>query len=84
MRMSLDANSQDRGPFDDDVNDDTDRVDLDITVGDARAGQTVVEEKRVTERESYTPVVGESVRSARQEAVRTLAERVVHALESGF
>ena len=27
--MSLDANPQDRGPFDDDDNDDTDRVDLD-------------------------------------------------------
>ncbi len=56
----------------------------DIAVTDAKTGQAVVAKKRVTERESYSPLVGESIRSARQEAVRTLAERVVQALEEGF
>jgi len=55
-----------------------------ITVTDPKTGQAVLAKKRVTERESFTPMVGESIRSARQEAVRTLAERVVQALEEGF
>lgn len=52
---------------------------------DRRNGESpLVEPTRVTERESYVSVLGEDVRSARQEAVRALAERVVQQLEAGW
>ena len=49
-----------------------------------RTGDVVLEKRRVTERESFTPFAGEDVRTAREEAVRTLAERIVRELETGW
>ena len=56
----------------------------DVSVEDVRNGRTVVDRKRVVERESFSPLVNESVRTAREEAVRALAERIVHTLDVGF
>lgn len=59
-------------------------VTAEVGVTDRRTGETVVKEQRVTERESYVPVLGEDVRSARAETTRTLAERIVRTLESSW
>ncbi len=55
-----------------------------IEVEVPRAGRTLVERTRVVERESFTPVKGEDQRTAREEATRTLAERIVQQLEQGW
>lgn len=59
-------------------------VTAEVVVEDPRSGKTVVAKRRVTEREAFVPVVGEDVRTAREEAVRALAERVVRTLESSW
>ncbi len=59
-------------------------VTAEIEVRDTHTGEPVVAETRVTERESYAPSIGENVRTAREEAVRTLAERIVRQLEAGW
>jgi hypothetical protein len=38
----------------------------------------------VTERESFVPQIAENVRTAREEAGRALAERIVERLESAW
>jgi hypothetical protein len=48
------------------------------------AGKRVVKRSRVTERESFVPKIGEDVRTAREEAGRALAERIVQRLESAW
>lgn len=55
-----------------------------VEVVDARTGKPVVKKGRVTERESYVPSIGEDVRTAREEAGRTLAERIVQRLETAW
>jgi hypothetical protein len=55
-----------------------------IEVVDGRSGEAVVKKSRVTERESYVPSIGENARTAREEAGRALAERIVHRLESAW
>ncbi len=55
-----------------------------IEIVEQRTGKTVVPTRRVTERESYSPVVGEDIRTAREEATRSLAERIVRQLEEGW
>jgi hypothetical protein len=55
-----------------------------VEVVDRRTGAVVVPRQRVAERESFTPVLGEDLRTAREAAVRELAERVVHRLEQGW
>lgn len=59
-------------------------VTAEIEVQDRRAGKTLVAKQRVSEREAFVPVVGEDVRTAREEAVRALAERIVRTLESSW
>lgn len=59
-------------------------VTAEIAVRDTRNGEDLVERRRVTERESYSYLVGEDVRTAREEAVRALAERIVRQLEEGW
>jgi len=55
-----------------------------IEVVDGRSGETVVAKGRVSERESFVPGVGENARTAREEAGRALAERIVQRLESAW
>jgi hypothetical protein len=55
-----------------------------IEVENARTGEKLVPMTTVTERESFTPLKGEDVRTAREEATRTLAERIVQKLEQGW
>jgi hypothetical protein len=52
-----------------------------VTVRDGRSGEPVVKMRRITERESFVPDIGESVRTARVEALKRLAEGVVDLLE---
>lgn len=56
-------------------------VTAEVRVEDRRTGKDVVPKRLVTEREAFVPVIGEDVRTAREEAVRALAERVVRTLE---
>ena len=55
-----------------------------IEVVEGHTGKAVVAKGKVTERESFVPVVGEDVRTARAEANRALAERIVRKLESSW
>jgi hypothetical protein len=55
-----------------------------VEVVEASTGRTVVKKDRVTERESFVPAVGEDVRTARGEANRALAERIVRRLEAAW
>jgi outer membrane lipopolysaccharide assembly protein LptE/RlpB len=55
-----------------------------IEVVDGHSGKKVVKSSRVTERESFVPKIGEDVRTAREEAGRALAERIVERLESAW
>lgn len=55
-----------------------------VEVLDVRAGKPLVAKDRVTERESFVPELGEDVRSARAEAGRALAERIVRRLEAAW
>ena len=55
-----------------------------VEVTDARTGKPVVARRRVTERESFVPAVNESVRTAREEAGRALAERIVRQMEEAW
>jgi len=55
-----------------------------VEVVDGRTGKAVVKKSRVTERESYVPSIGENARTAREEAGRALAERIVQRLESAW
>jgi outer membrane lipopolysaccharide assembly protein LptE/RlpB len=59
-------------------------VTAEIEVKDRATGESVVSPRRVTERESYSYVVQEDLRTSREEAVRALAERVVRQLEEGW
>jgi outer membrane lipopolysaccharide assembly protein LptE/RlpB len=59
-------------------------VTAEIQVRNAKSGDDLVPRRRVSERESYTYLAGEDVRTAREEAVRSLAERVVRQLEEGW
>lgn len=52
-----------------------------IDVTERGASVPLVKDRKVHERESYVPVVGEDVRTARAEATRALAERIVRQLE---
>jgi hypothetical protein len=60
------------------------RLAADVTVTAPATGKVVVERTRVYERESFVPIVGEDLRTAREDAVRALAERIVRQLESGW
>ena len=55
-----------------------------IEVVEAHTGKAVVAKDRVTERESFVSSIGEDVRTARAEANRALAERIVRKLESSW
>jgi len=55
-----------------------------VRVTDNRSGSDLVETTKVTERESFVPVKGEDVRTAREAAIRALAERIVRQMESGW
>ena len=59
-------------------------VTAEVSVRSPRTGETLVPRGPVSERESFSPVVGEDVRTAREEAVRALAERVVRRLEQAW
>lgn len=56
-------------------------AEIDLTERNGDAKSPLLRDKKVHERESYVPVVGEDVRTARAEATRALAERIVHELE---
>lgn len=55
-----------------------------IDVTDRRAGREIVTDEKVHERASYVPDLGESVRTARAESVKALAERIVRTLEASW
>jgi hypothetical protein len=55
-----------------------------IEVVEAHTGKSVVAKDRVSERESFVSSIGEDVRTARAEANRALAERIVQKLESSW
>ncbi len=55
-----------------------------ITVTDRTTGAKIVDKQRISERKSFAPVKGETLRSAETAATRTLAERIVYALATGF
>lgn len=55
-----------------------------IQVVDTHTGKPLVKSERVTERESFVPQIAENVRTAREEAGRALAERIVERLESAW
>jgi len=57
-------------------------VTVEFTVRDGRTGEVVVPVQRVTERESFVPGIGESIRSARAEALKRLASDIVDRLEA--
>jgi len=59
-------------------------VTADVAVRDTHTGEDVVDHRRVSERESFSYLVGEDVRTGREEAVRALAERIVRQLEEGW
>lgn len=60
------------------------RLGAEISVTEAATGSVVVDRRRVYERESFVPVKGEDVRTAREEGMRALAERIVRELETGW
>lgn len=57
-------------------------VTVEVTVVDGRTGETLVPRTLITERESFVPAIGESLRSARAETLRRLAADVVDRLEA--
>ena len=59
-------------------------VTAEVSVRDTSTGEDVVSSRKVTERESYTYLVDETERTAREVAVRSLAERIVMQLEQGW
>jgi len=59
-------------------------VSAEIEVKNVGTGESVVTPRRVTEREAYTYLVQQDLRTSREEAVRALAERVVRQLEESW
>lgn len=59
-------------------------VNAEVTITDRKTGKVLVEKQRVTEREAFVPEIGEDVRTARQEAIRALAERIARTLETAW
>jgi hypothetical protein len=57
-------------------------VTVEFTVRDGRTGEPVVPVQKVTERESFVPGIGESIRTARAEALKRLAADIVDRLEA--
>lgn len=57
-------------------------VAAEVTVRDGRTGEALVKVRKITERESFVPGIGESLRTARIEALKRLAEDVVDLLEA--
>lgn len=57
-------------------------VTAEVRVIDGRTGEERVPRKTITERESFVPGIGESLRTARAEALRRIASRVVDLLEA--
>ena len=55
-----------------------------VEVVDGHSGRAVVKKGKVTERESFVPEIGENVRTAREEAGRALAERIVRRMEDAW
>ena len=55
-----------------------------ITVENRRTGETVLDKKKITERQPFSPVKGETIRTAEQAAMRNMAERIVYSLSSGW
>lgn len=56
----------------------------DVDVFDRRTQSSVVKDRKVHERESYVPGLSEDVRTARAEATRALAEKIVRTLEESW
>lgn len=59
-------------------------VTAEVDVIDRKTDAHVVKNEKVHEREAFAPATGEDVRSARAEATRSLAERIVRTLESSW
>ncbi len=57
-------------------------VTAEVTVKDGRTGESLVKLRRITERESFVPTIGESLRSSRAEALKRLAADIVDLLEA--
>lgn len=55
-----------------------------ITVTDAATGKKLVNNRNIVVRKTFAPAVGESLRTAENEAMRQMAEKVVYTLESGW
>lgn len=58
-------------------------VTVEVLLVDGRTGEPVRPRERITERESFVPGLGESLRSARTEALRRLAADLVDRLGGG-
>jgi len=63
------------------IRESADLVTAEVEIEDARHGTTLLRRTRTTERESFVPSLGESLRSARAEALRRLASDIVDRLE---
>jgi hypothetical protein len=59
-------------------------VTAEVDVLDRRTQTSVVKDRKVHEREAYVPGIAEDVRTARAEATRALAERIVRTLEESW
>ncbi len=55
-------------------------VTVEVHVRDGRTGEALGPQERITERESFVPGIGESLRTARAEALRRIAADVVDLL----
>lgn len=55
-------------------------ITVEVKVRDGRTGEPVVKSFKRTERESFVPQIGESLRTARSEALRRLAAEIVDEL----
>lgn len=57
-------------------------ITAEVAVRDGRTGEPIVKMRRLTERESFVPGIGETLRSARVEALKRLAADVADLLEA--
>jgi len=57
-------------------------VTAEVVVRDGRTGEPLVKLRKITERESFVPGIGETLRSARIEALKRLAADVADLLEA--
>jgi hypothetical protein len=55
-----------------------------VTVMEAGSDVPLVDKEQFIERQAFTGIKGESIRTAETTAMRTLAERIVYTLSAGW